>query len=768
MKNEFLKKVKRGIAALLAGVMVFGLAGCGKDSNEIQARKEFYYVPEYKDLNLTVNYINNVFCKDDTLLLLGAWWDETTGESGYKLYRYNLLTDESEELMLSLAENASMQQAAMDSEGNLLMIVNRYEESGTEDEAQADMEGMAAEAVTYESYVELWKVSSKDGSIISQVDIKPVFDDPDNSYIQSIAVDDRGNIYFSVGESAIYILDQNGNKLGSIATDGSWVDSIFAAGKGNVYMQAWGEQGRELKQIDPDTMTIGEAIKSESMDGLGYNQRYYPGMEKGILIDDGSGVFSFDIESDTIEELFQWLDSDINSDDVNSMGTVSDGSFYVVLRDYTGEKTEYSLAVLTKTPASEIPEKEEIVYGTTWLSQSIRKSIIDFNKSSDKYHITVKDYMSDGDYDTGLTQFNNDITSGNGPDIINLSDIDYNQYASKGVLEDLYPYMERDGINRSDYLENVLGAYELDEKLYGIVPQFYICTTIGKTAKVGDAQGWTLSEMLDFAESSDAENIFQYGTRDSIFQYCIYNNIDEFINWETGECFFNGEDFIRMLEFAAKFPEEADYNYDEGIHAKLGADKVLLLQASLSSVQEFQMYSGLFGEEITFVGYPNSERRGNLIQPTNGSVALSAKSKHKDGAWEFIKLLISEEYQDSLVSSYGSGWGFPIRKSSLEKQFENDMKVEYYEDENGNQVESIKTGWGYDDFNIDIYAARQEEVDAVKEIIASAEKCTSSINTELTNIMTEETAAFFKGQKSAKETADIIQNRIQIYVNENS
>ena len=31
----------------------------------------------------------------------------------------------------------------------------------------------------------------------------------------------------------------------------------------------------------------------------------------------------------------------------------------------------------------------------------------------------------------------------------------------------------------------------------------------------------------------------------------------------------------------------------------------------------------------------------------------------------------------------------------------------------------------------------------------------------------EEAAAFFKDQKSAKETADIIQNRVQIYVNEN-
>ena len=35
------------------------------------------------------------------------------------------------------------------------------------------------------------------------------------------------------------------------------------------------------------------------------------------------------------------------------------------------------------------------------------------------------------------------------------------------------------------------------------------------------------------------------------------------------------------------------------------------------------------------------------------------------------------------------------------------------------------------------------------------------------NIITEETESFFSGQKSAKDAADVIQNRIQIYVNEN-
>ena len=398
----------------------------------------------------------------------------------------------------------------------------------------------------------------------------------------------------------------------------------------------------------------------------------------------------------------------------------------------------------------------------------MRRNIINFNKTNSNYRIKVKEYMSD-DYNSGLTQFNNDITSGNGPDIIDISNIDFKQYASKGVLEDLFPYMEKDGMNKSDYLENVLKAYEVDGKLYGIISQFYVTTTVAKTSKVGDTTGWTLSEMLDFAESGNPENIFQYGSRTSIFYYCIYNNIDEFIDWEKSTCSFDSQDFVRVLEFANKFPEEPDYNNteDEGTSAKLRSDKLLLMQTSLSSVQEYQMMNGLFGEDVTYIGYPNSERKGNLIQATGGSAAINAKSKHKDGAWEFVKTIISDEYQDSLVSEHGS-WGFPVKKSSLEKQFELDSTPEYYEDENGKQVEQMKTSWGYDDFNIDIYAAKPEEVEAVRQIIASAERTSGSVNEELVNIITEETAPFFKGQKTAGETAEIIQNRISIYVKENS
>lgn len=60
----------------------------------------------------------------------------------------------------------------------------------------------------------------------------------------------------------------------------------------------------------------------------------------------------------------------------------------------------------------------------------------------------------------------------------------------------------------------------------------------------------------------------------------------------------------------------------------------------------------------------------------------------------------------------------------------------------------------------------QEQVDKVVSFILSIDKC-YYYNEDIINIVNEEMDAFFTGQKSAQEVAKIIQNRAQIYVNEN-
>ncbi len=756
-----MKKNKKTILAVaLLGAVLMALSGCGKkEPQEEGETKEFVYVPEYHEMDLNCDYIYAATAAGDNVFINAVAWDEENENSQEILYKYNMLENKSEQLPMELDENSSVSGMAMGTDGNLLMAVSRYLYETNE----------AGDVISDSSSIELWEVSANDGSVISTRDITELMGNSEYARVQYFCVDKDGNFYFSDGDSNIYVTDKELNKLFDIKVD-NWINSMVTSKEGEVFASSYGETGLELKKVDLTTKKLGDVVEGL---GSGYgNRQYYTGNSKSLLVGNSDQVSLFDVESGTLEDLYKWLDVDINSEDINYMGELSDGRIWALTRSYSNSSetrgsNNYELVTLNRKNASEVAEKKEIVYGALWIDSGVKRNIIDFNKTNGEYRVTVKEYGTD-DYQTGLSQMNADLTTGNCPDIIDLSALDINQYASKGILEDLYPYMEKSGINKEDYLENILKAYETDGKLYGLISQFTVSSTLAKSSLTGDINGWTLTEMLDFVEDKNPENVFQYGNRNSIFYYCIYNNIDEFINWETGECFFNDEGFIRILEFAAKFPEKVDYDGErEGMYSMLQSDKILLMQNSISSVQEFQMLTGLFGEKVAFVGYPNSERKGNLVQPNGGCMGLSSKSENKDGAWEFMKTMISEEYQDSLIREHGN-WGFPIRKETLEKQFEKDMTPEYYEDENGEKVEQAKTTWGWDDFEMEIMAATQEEIDAVKALIASAEKTSSNVNDEqLTNIITEESEPFFKGQKTAADTAAIIQNRIQIYVNEN-
>ncbi len=74
--------------------------------------------------------------------------------------------------------------------------------------------------------------------------------------------------------------------------------------------------------------------------------------------------------------------------------------------------------------------------------------------------------------------------------------------------------------------------------------------------------------------------------------------------------------------------------------------------------------------------------------------------------------------------------------------------------------------FSFDGFTYEVKAATQEQIDAIRQLIDNAEPL-ASYNTQILSFINEEAAAYFSGQKSAKDVADVIQNRVSIYLSEN-
>lgn len=757
-----IKKQIRKLAAMIPVVLaVTLLAGCGnkKADTDTADTPEYIYVPEYYEMSVDEDsYIGSAFADGDQVFYYTERWNEESQENETAIYRYDFQTKKEEKLPIELGEDVSFSGMQMTPDGRIAMLLCEW----TYNE---DANGEFTDSTSNYSF---WFADPESGEITEKAELTEDAGIEKSAYLGSFTIDGQGNYYFfnsgSDNEYSICVVSAQLKPLADITLNG-YINQVFPSKEGDVYVICYGDTGMEIRKVDLTKKALGDPLKLDK-DFTNMNS-CVPGMSAGFLVNDQDTVYAVDVETQTVTEVLDWLDSDINGSNVNYFGELADGRIWALSSDYNGETSELELVVLNRKKSSEVAQKEEMTIGTIWLDDNVKRAVIDFNKTSEQYHISVKNYGQD-DWSAGLTQFNADIVSGAGPDLVDFSDLNYSMYAEKGVFEDLYPYMEKSGIKKEDYLENILEAYETDGKLYGITTRFNLNTIVGKKSMVGDISGWTLSEMMDFIEQHKESEAFSYASQQSMLYYLIYMNMDEFIDWETGTCSFNGPEFARILNYVKTLPEEVNYNEeDEGEATKIRSNKLLMISGSISSVTECQMLDGLMEEEAVFVGYPDVDRQGNLITSTGGSFAISSKSKHKDAAWAFLQTLMSEDYQKKLVDDWGYA-GFPILKSALDYQFEKDMTPEYYTDENGEQVEQPKTSWSYgNDFEMEIYAAKQEDIDTVRGLISSAKKRQNSANDELINIITEETEPFFKGQKSAEDAANVIQNRIQVYVNEN-
>jgi multiple sugar transport system substrate-binding protein len=191
-------------------------------------------------------------------------------------------------------------------------------------------------------------------------------------------------------------------------------------------------------------------------------------------------------------------------------------------------------------------------------------------------------------------------------------------------------------------------------------------------------------------------------------------------------------------------------------------------EAALRKMRDYQFIMAAVGEPITFIGYPiEVGSSGHYMQTENGSFGISAKSKHQEGAWEFL--------QFQLLQEFGDRDGFPVYKSALENLFTDAMTPIYQTDENGNQilddngnpVERIRDGISDGINSIMWYAATEQEINTLRTMINSAKPLSAGISV-IMNIIQEESAAYFAGQKTLDEVVELIQNRVQLYVQENS
>ena len=602
------------------------------------------------------------------------------------------------------------------------------------------------------------------GEELASIDLGQFASGEDYFYINSIAADRDGNLYVAT-DSAVFVLNGDGSPQSKIPTGSYGMGGFYHAADGSLLVENWTDEGTVLQPIDLASKSFGTAVKVPS----GYYTVYDGAGEYDFFVDNGLWFCGMKMDAAEPEKLLNWIDLDINSNNMRTVVPRDDGTFVAVSGTWKDDAYEIELATLTKTDKSTIQEKTVLTLAAVYLDYDIKNQIIEFNKTNDQYRVSVVDYSefnTDDDYSAGYTKLTTEIISGNVPDIICASsDLPIEIYASKGLLEDLYPFIDADTElgGRAGLTENVLKTFEYDGKLYKVPTSYTILTVIGAPSIVGEKQGWTMDEFTAvMADHPDAE-AFSEMTRDNLLLMAYAFGGSKYVDWETGKCSFDSPDFIKLLEYAKTYPAEIDYGEDYEYvsdYEKLARGQAIVSMISLSDFDTFAEYKASLGGSIVFKGFPNDVNNGSVIMELDSGLLMSSTCSDKEGAWQLIRSLLTEEYQQENV-----WWGFPTNKAVFDQKIEDAMTPEMGYDENGQYVEMPKYSVGWGENEIPVYALKQADVDELVSFMETIDTV-FRYDTKIMEIIQDCAAPFFAGQKSAGDTAALIQNRVSLYVNE--
>ena len=838
-------KGKRIFAIFLAAVLVMSLfAGCSKNSSKpgstdnsgpslvdkttpAATTAKYAYQADYLDLQLpeNVQYVNTM-CTAGTTIFLTAYvqgdeivqTDPDTGDTwSYYPQKLVLLSVDPDTGACTQLPNLQLPTVPEDCEGNvdcynmagsddgtLWMLVNVY---AAKYDLPADFDPNTMNKYDYPSTdmstAYLMHVAA-DGSTIANVDLSVTDDGTDEedgmgSNISSFAVDAAGNLYVT-DYNYIYVLDAEGKLLFKI-DDSQYSGSLCRLQPDQVGIlwynyatdtaESTDENGQFFIPVDLETKTWGEKIK---MPANVWN--VYPGDDAyDFYYKNNDNIYGYTFASDTKDKLVDWMACDVDTSNMYDSGMLSDGRVVGMTQDWSSDTTTYQLIVLHRIDASEVKEKTVLTLACMGLDWSLRSKIVEYNKSNDQYRIQVVDYgeyATDDDYNAGITKLTTEIISGSVPDLFLTSSLPIDKYAAKGVVADLYTFMDGgSGLSRDYFVPQVLKAIEKDGKLYELPTKFSVETAYALSSIVDQYDTWNVAAVQDaMTQLQDGATIFSSGwTKTDVLNNCLSRSLASFVDWTTGKCEFDSEAFQQLLAFCNSFPDAVDTNDAVGNAAETAVavddavwesdatrvvnGKQLMGTTSLYGFTDYIWELYAIRDKITFTGYPTEDAApGNsfyIITP----MAISSVTKYPDAAWDFVSTMIRQTNEDA-----ESMYAFPISQEAFDKKMTAVLTEQYQLDENGEQVDWDEDGepdkMSIGSYEVvengestwqEVYALTQEDVDQILSVINN----TTSVydyDQEILSIVTDEAAAYFSGDKDVATTANMIQSRVNLYVQE--
>lgn len=343
-----------------------------------------------------------------------------------------------------------------------------------------------------------------------------------------------------------------------------------------------------------------------------------------------------------------------------------------------------------------------------------------------------------------------ELSQGKGPDLMFVSIEDMYMLEEKGLLMDIRELIPQE--IQEEFLPGALEIGTVDGRLLGM-PVGIRAETMVVAGDIWSEDTWRLEDVISLMEEGKLvgaiRSPYQMGDYLSplltVQELVVYSLGDSFlIDWENGKSHFDDERFVRLLEltstdFSNGSHETADW-LNEGQNIVWGYFQ------GVPSFLEFFAHMEAEGGRI--IGFPTEGACGSYLVAEGGVMVVNANIAKKKEVACFLETLLGDEiqYQSNLLC-------LGVRK----------LDPKYYIGRN----ESGRLTFMGGEFapEVPVFQDGTTSLDRAKDFL---ENCVAlpPRYPQIIRIIIEELNAMYAENRPPETTAEIINNRVQLYLDE--
>lgn len=579
------------------------------------------------------------------------------------------------------------------------------------------------------------------------------------------AVGPQGEFYALRADGTVFLWDGRGKELRRLTADleesGLARTAGFVnAGEAGVYLYDNTGGGITFRKVDGGQKSLekpvevklsaasGEARPAGSSEFSAYKSMILPYSvyRDFCYLSDENGLWRYSFGEGKAQALLGWSDPFVSLERRHIL-QISENGGALTLLCYDAQLKSSSRLKLDWRKLDELTGKTVVTLGCgEFAAENLDDVVKRYNARSTQYLVELKTYQFTGSGEK-LDEMTVDLLQGKGPDLFELTfavDVSMKYYASKGILENLDPYLADSGVK---LVEPVLDALRVDGNLYTIGDSFFLQGLVCPREYVRDG-GISIEQCMNMKRDYP-EACFMKKSNMMVLERLLDADMESYVNLRERICRFDSGDFIGLLDTVKDWKESADSD-KQGI-ASASPDELSRKQYLVEEVSAMSMVDYLATRRAiegfgVFAGYPNTGGEAMYHVRFSKLYGMNSASRVKDGAWDFLAYLISED---------------------------NQKRVEYFPMAEEDFRAALEKGQGENEAHFSLFTGEREtglvpapeDIEDVWEIVRHV-YYPDQQQSVISKIVQEETWAVLDGKKTAKDAAEKIQNRVSLFLAE--